>query len=249
MKSATLQRAYSVKSRAALTTLGGIFDSIDEIDVQLSELEAFSRKPGVEQVELFAIKTKTAILSGEVEKLQAKRVDSVETATLQSGKDDARSSRKRANQYCEELLERIHALHKDCLSRAGQAAFIDATSPRRSVAAPASLARPQSLQQHAHSEASVRALSTLEQVHVAVDEAEDDFLELSLRYSAAQKQVVQTGDALMALARKLDAIQTTRLDAVVSGELTSGKAEATQQRKALGQKIAGLKAEIEAVIL
>ena len=55
---------------------------------------------------------------GELEKLQSKRIDAVETAELSTGKDAARSSRKELNKRVELLVDCVHKLHDQCLQRA-----------------------------------------------------------------------------------------------------------------------------------
>jgi len=190
------------------------------------------RDARVDEKDLLTIKTKLAVLSGDVEKLQAKRVDGVETTSLlvscililisrdpklsplfpeflwidslfgddamhapcsTTGQSDARTARKRANQRCEELIVRIQTLHKECLSKIGRNAFVGATSPSSSPTSQ-TRAAPSALQQapkisrpggfsinRGLSEPSVQTLLTLDQLHLAVDEAEEEYLELRLR--------------------------------------------------------------------
>lgn len=104
-------RMLSVRSEAALKTLGDLDSRLAQIENRVAEMDALVR--GARESELDAaeflgqLKTELALLEAEANKLETCGVDSVYTCELESGKADAKAVKKVQLQRLEALFTKI----------------------------------------------------------------------------------------------------------------------------------------------
>lgn len=108
------QRKMSNGSVKALNQLNKAHEKLKQKEEEFAELQLRTER-AVD--ELIRTKTRLSIVSGEIEKLQAKEIDSVITSGLGTGKEEARQLRRKLNARAEKLCGRVDALHIECSSR------------------------------------------------------------------------------------------------------------------------------------
>lgn len=108
-----LERKLSTDSHNVLLLLCDLKEKVLAIEEELGYLEARVTAPSSALTSDLCISTKNdlAQLSGTLDQLQYGQVDAVVTAELQSGKENAKESRKSCNRKCEQLRKRILQLH------------------------------------------------------------------------------------------------------------------------------------------
>ena len=67
--------------------------------------------------ELLSVKSAAAQFNGSLEKFQYVKVDSIVTADLRTGKEEAKQRRKKMNKQCEKLREGVKDLLEELESR------------------------------------------------------------------------------------------------------------------------------------
>ena len=102
------ERQFSVLSKNALSTLDGLVGEVDKLENLLVDLEKMVGAPDADR--LAALGSVRQIV-GDLDKLQATKVDAVSTAELNSGKSVARAERKNINRRIDELRPRAKRLH------------------------------------------------------------------------------------------------------------------------------------------
>ncbi len=104
-----LQRQYSLASKQTVDTLQTIELQIVDLERQTSEhhdlIESGAELPP-------ELRNKLAQLHGDANRILAVKVDAILTSDLNSGRDDARATRKALIKRLEALIERLEALVK-----------------------------------------------------------------------------------------------------------------------------------------
>ena len=95
------ERQFSVLSKNALSTLDGLVGEVDKLENLLVDLEKMVGAP--DDADRLAALGSVRQIVGDLDKLQATRVDAVSTAELNSGKSVARAERKNINRRIDEL--------------------------------------------------------------------------------------------------------------------------------------------------
>ena len=106
----SLHRAYSARSEDAFSRLEVANVQLTSHEVHFKEL-VLTAERGPPKEKLIEIKNELALMVGAVDKLQMKEIDTIIVGELDSGKNDARASRKELNKRASELSERIKRLH------------------------------------------------------------------------------------------------------------------------------------------
>ena len=103
------ERQFSVLSKNALSTLDGLVGEVDKLENLLVDLEKMVGAP--DDADRLAALGSVRQIVGDLDKLQATKVDAVSTAELNSGKSVARAERKNINRRIDELRPRAKRLH------------------------------------------------------------------------------------------------------------------------------------------
>ena len=120
------ERQFSVLSKNALSTLDGLVGEVDKLENLLVDLEKMVGAP--DDADRLAALGSVRQIVGDLDKLQATRVDAVSTAELNSGKSVARAERKNINRRIDELRPRAKRSTTRCLPR-GSARKSDEEGP------------------------------------------------------------------------------------------------------------------------
>ena len=105
-----LERLYSTASYNTVQTLQTIELQVVDMERQAKEYEALLSGPA-EEIPA-GTRNKLAQLHGDTNKLLATKLDAILTGDLNSGKDDARATRKKLTAQMEALIEKVEALVK-----------------------------------------------------------------------------------------------------------------------------------------
>src|SRR4051812_11173869 len=95
------ERTLSVKSSKALNTLDALRTTLTDYETECTELQEElkgSSNNNNNSQNILSIKNRLAQMNGEVEKLQNRGIDAVETFDLVSAKTEAKQERKELNQ-------------------------------------------------------------------------------------------------------------------------------------------------------
>jgi hypothetical protein len=111
-----LERQISTNSSSTLSTLGKLDIKLKSFENQTECLEEDLQAGNDDAL---VLKTKIAILMGDVEKFQAKEIDGVATMELISGKEEARTKRRALTARVNKVLENLGILHSKCVAEAG----------------------------------------------------------------------------------------------------------------------------------
>jgi len=108
----------SIKTLQKLDILDQKFDGINERIKKASSLSLQSEKADIfssddDILRIIKVKNDLAQIAGDLEKLQCRDLDAIETTELTSGKDEARSRRKLLNTAVDNLIHRTQELYKD----------------------------------------------------------------------------------------------------------------------------------------
>ena len=103
------ERQFSVLSKNALSTLDGLVGEVDKLENLLVDFEKMVGAP--DDADRLAALGSVRQIVGDLDKLQATKVDAVSTAELNSGKSVARAERKNINRRIDELRPRAKRLH------------------------------------------------------------------------------------------------------------------------------------------
>ncbi|GMH97726.1 hypothetical protein TrST_g160 [Triparma strigata] len=104
----------------SLKTLGKIEELEAELDVFVKTLQKNYKKVRSHvssAKELLSVKSAAAQFNGSLEKFQYVKVDSIVTADLRTGKEEAKQRRKKMNKQCEKLREGVKDLLEELESR------------------------------------------------------------------------------------------------------------------------------------
>ena len=107
-----LGRKYSINSENALSDLQRCEVKLEAFEAEVARIEAALLGLSASSAEdALACKNRLAVLSGEVEKLQFGKIDSIMTGGLRTGKAVAKDSRKGLNVRADSLGARVRELH------------------------------------------------------------------------------------------------------------------------------------------
>ena len=250
----------STVSAGAITKLGSLSTEIDGLEARVAGYEPLERS-ATEAVRNAAL-ADLRQLNGTLDKLQAEKVDSVCTAELHSGRDEAKEARKRLNGRIDALRPRVQAivarLSTSSLPRtpvaedplaapppaAGASGAAESTPKKRLSLVSDKWSTPQPRVQRM-STISAKALDTLDSLKREIDVVEAKlvrFDDVAKYGSAAERDAAKGG--LRQLDGLLDKLQFEKVDAVCTAELSSGKVEAKDTRRALNARIENLKAHV-----
>lgn len=109
----------SPSSTAALNKLDHFSQQLQGLEAQVDIIESTLAEADIQRTRLLEVKDEIAQLNGTLEKLQYVGVDSVVCAELNTGKELAKANRKKLNQQCDELRDRILASQVSRLDRVG----------------------------------------------------------------------------------------------------------------------------------
>lgn len=90
---------------------------VSDSEIEFKELETEAARGADDREVQIRVKNRLALMSGELEKLQSKRIDAVDATVLTSGKEKVRSGRKELNVRVNDLSEAVRELHAVCQQR------------------------------------------------------------------------------------------------------------------------------------
>jgi hypothetical protein len=154
-------------------------------------------------------------------------------------------------------------MHKDCTGRIGKNMLFIATSPTSQTSGGGL--------QRGLSDKSAKAFKSLAEVRVAIDEAEEEFLELKMvravlgggrapraytlawwaceqRALAAESQLKKADENMSALSRRLQVLQLDALDGASGSDLQSGREGARALRKELNAQLQRLLGDVDSML-
>ena len=127
------ERMFSAESEKTLNRLSDLGNAVSRWEAEVSSLrEALEASAGDPVV----AKNRLAIMAGEIENFQARRIDGVDVGGLVSGQAQARSERKELNRRADALHESVVGLHQTCVDRIAAAASASASASASAAAAP-----------------------------------------------------------------------------------------------------------------
>lgn len=109
-------KQYSKASSNALKRLDSVEKNIEGIVHRVEDVVSIARGPDANSddvTQLLKSKNELVQIMGDLERLQFKGLDAVDTSELQSGKTEARNQRKSLNQTIDNLIRRTQQLHDD----------------------------------------------------------------------------------------------------------------------------------------
>ena len=110
-----MSRHLSVPSAAAVEQLLSYQRQLEELEEEVTKVEA-ALSTTLDAEALGVIKARIAQGNGKVEKLQCVSIDGVMTGGLNSGKEQARSTRKNLTRRAEALAGRFAGAHQRALA-------------------------------------------------------------------------------------------------------------------------------------
>jgi hypothetical protein len=117
MRLADAGKQYSKASSAALEKLHLLDKKFEGITGRIENVSALQNQEDLHShlnvLQLIKAKNELAQIAGDLERLQCRELDAIETAELHSGKQEARSQRKTLNTAVENLMHRTQDLHKE----------------------------------------------------------------------------------------------------------------------------------------
>mmetsp|Transcript_16327 Transcript_16327/g.30527 ORF Transcript_16327/g.30527 Transcript_16327/m.30527 type:complete len:124 (-) Transcript_16327:43-414(-) len=102
-----MQRRQTVQSAAALSKLATLDAEISQFEASYGAFSATLSSPESSAEQLIQTRNECRQWSGNLEKFQYVKVDSIITADLTTGKEEAKVKRKELNKHCEELRTRM----------------------------------------------------------------------------------------------------------------------------------------------
>lgn len=132
-------KQYSQASTAALKKLDSLDRKFEGLNERIEGVATtIHRSTGDNDsphnlMQLVKAKNELAQIAGDLERLQCRELDAIETAELTSGKNEARTHRKSLNQAVENLMRRTQDLHQEFVATVEklqtEAASLEASSP------------------------------------------------------------------------------------------------------------------------
>ncbi|GMI11725.1 hypothetical protein TrLO_g5507 [Triparma laevis f. longispina] len=104
-----MQRRQTVQSAAALSKLAVLDTEISQFEASYSNFSSVLSSSTSTIEQLTQTRNECRQWSGNLEKFQYVKVDSIITAELSTGKDEAKAKRKELNKHCEELRSTMEA--------------------------------------------------------------------------------------------------------------------------------------------
>ena len=109
-----IHRQFSKSSVQAMNDIGKASQLLRDVE---DDYDTLRKRADRAVEELIEVKNRLAVMSGEIEKVQAKYIDSIITTELKSGKEEAKIARKKLNSRADKLSEHVASLHGECQQR------------------------------------------------------------------------------------------------------------------------------------
>lgn len=103
-------KQYSMASTQTFTKLDTIKAKYNDLVSRVNNIETSTNKEEMES--LHRSKNLLAQISGDIDRLQFTGLDAIDTSLLHTGKDEARTKRKKLNHDIEELQQHVQELHR-----------------------------------------------------------------------------------------------------------------------------------------
>lgn len=134
MQLADAGKQYSQASTTALLKLNTLDKKFEGITERIKDVAAVHPDGGDNSenntMRLIMAKNELAQIAGDLERMQCRELDAIETAELISGKNEARLHRKALNMEVENLIHRTQDLHKEFVAAVEK---LQASAPARAA--------------------------------------------------------------------------------------------------------------------